>query len=357
MRNTKNMAGLTRSASASRRSRALTAILAAGGALCLAGCGASAPRMPAYLVDPAGETEPVDDRGDAADDAVVLRSADGSRGLIVGADKTFGLRVYSLRGEELAELPVGRLNNVDAISESPGRYLIAASNRTTQAVDLFLADLSPATADVSLEASFALSLADPYGLCMGYLDGAPVVFVGDKDGIVEWWRIEAGYNGQRVSRLVFDSQTEGCVVDGGTLYVGEENEGIWAVDLASGTRRKIDSVGTSTLVADVEGLDIYTDGDRRYLIASSQGDDAYMVYALPEASPVTRFRIQDTANVDGVSETDGVAVLEQSLPGYPRGILVVQDGHNELPRENQNFKIVDWREVEALFELPMPTTE
>lgn len=34
------------------------------------------------------------------------------------------------------------------------------------------------------------------------------------------------------------------------------------------------------------------------------------------------------------------------LPGFPFGILVVQDDANQLRMVDQNFKIIDWREVE-----------
>ena len=60
----------------------------------------------------------------------------------------------------------------------------------------------------------------------------------------------------------------------------------------------------------------------------------------------------DKTLVDGVSETEGLAVAPGPLPGFPHGILVVQDGHNVAPAENQNFKIVDWRVVEALLAAP-----
>jgi 3-phytase len=65
-----------------------------------------------------------------------------------------------------------------------------------------------------------------------------------------------------------------------------------------------------------------------------------------------RISANHAAGIDGVSETDGLAVTQRPLPGYPRGILVVQDGRNRAPAEPQNFKIVDWRAIEAL--LPAP---
>ena len=30
---------------------------------------------------------------------------------------------------------------------------------------------------------------------------------------------------------------------------------------------------------------------------------------------------------------------------YPDGLLVVQDGFNTLPADNQNFKLVSWEQV------------
>ena len=64
------------------------------------------------------------------------------------------------------------------------------------------------------------------------------------------------------------------------------------------------------------------------------------------------FRIADTedGSIDGVQETDGLAVTSVRLNAlFPQGMLVVQDGYNDLPTENQNFKLVSWQAiVEAL---------
>jgi 3-phytase len=51
--------------------------------------------------------------------------------------------------------------------------------------------------------------------------------------------------------------------------------------------------------------------------------------------------------VDAVSHTDGLDVSSASLPDFPKGILVVQDDANPTSEVDQNFKIVDWRSVEA----------
>lgn len=295
------------------------------------------------------ETDPVGRSGDAADDPAILAAPSGPV-WILGTDKQFGLLVYDLDGRERHALGTGRLNNVDAVPAADGTFLAAASNRTTPAIDLFVVD--PAGDEARLAGRVPLSLDDPYGLCMATVDDRTFVFVGNKDGLVEQWKIDADLQGSLADSFRFDSQTEGCVVDtaSGTLYVGEEGTGIWAVDLDDGDMHLIDRTGAGYLTADVEGMDVYAGEEQRYLVVSSQGDDSYVVYSLPEERPLLKFRIADNPelDIDGTSDTDGLAVRAAPLPGYPRGVLVVQDGWNQAVVRNQNFKLVDWRQIEAL---------
>jgi 3-phytase len=312
----------------------------------------AAPALPRYAetptVMPSAETDPVEASDDAADDPAVL--AGNGPAWILGADKRAGLRVYDPAGRQHVFLPTGRLNNVDALPVGEKRFLAAASNRTTIAVDLFTITTQPL--EVEHSASFPLKFNDPYGLCMGVVDGAFHVFVGDTEGHVEAWKLGDELTAERVFALQFDTQTEGCVFDSqsGTLYVGEETAGVWAVDLESRKRELVHAVDGETLVADVEGLDIYHGGGESYLVVSSQGDDSFVLYRLPGHEKLLKFRIAADLekSIDGASETDGLSVTPQPLPGYPHGILVVQDGYNVAPGENQNFKIIDWRQVEAL---------
>ena len=296
------------------------------------------------------ETEPVRRRGDAADDPAILVSASGNTVWIAGTDKQFGLRIYDLGGTELHALATGRLNNVDATPLGDDRFLLAASNRTTISIDLYVADLTKNT--IELAESLPLSFEEPYGLCMAPDQDGFRVFVGDKTGQVDIWRVDRSMAGERLKTLTFDSQTEGCVFDitSDTLFVGEEVRGIWAVNMTTGERRLLDEIGAGRLTADVEGLDIYADADRRLLLASSQGDNTFVVYDLVAGQPLLKFRIDPSleTSLDGVSETDGVAITTASVPGYEQGILVVQDGRNTRPRARQNFKIVDWREIDLL---------
>ncbi|WP_299535871.1 phytase [uncultured Streptomyces sp.] len=173
-------------------------------------------------------------------------------------------------------------------------------------------------------------------------------------------------------------QVEGMVVDPrtGTLYAGQEDVGIWRLraDL-TGTPRLIDKVreygvagaydeeteecapgadpgfGGDRITADVEGLTLVEEaGGDGYLLASSQGDDAFAAYdRRAKGGNAYRggFRVAPVAGgpVDGSEECDGAAALNASLGSrYPRGLLVVQDGHDspgDGDRPSTNFKFVD----------------
>jgi 3-phytase len=91
-------------------------------------------------------------------------------------------------------------------------------------------------------------------------------------------------------------------------------------------------------------------GPRKLLIASSQGNNSFAVYDLSTSEHLLSFHVAGDAVVDDVSDTDGVEVTAVSLPGYPQGILVVQDGSNTKPSANQNFKIVSWGDVLEIIE-------
>jgi len=327
----------------------LRAVITLGGLA--AACQFSGPALHVPGVEPVIETKPVHRIGDAADDAAILVGNSGPV-WIVGADKQYGLRVYNLQGEELHVLAEGRLNNVDALPMADGHFLVAASNRTTPALDLYVAN--PAANEIALASRLPLDFEVPYGLCMARLAGEVRVYVGDKTGTVQEWTVAADTTGRQTADFSFDSQTEGCVVDTatGTLYVGEEDVGIWAVRLDDGSKRLVDRVGDGRLTADVEGMDIYRDSREAYLVVSSQGDNSFVVYLLPDVRPLLKFQINDNERlgIDGASDTDGLAVTSKPLPGFPDGVLVVQDGYNIALIRNQNFKVVDWRSIARLID-------
>jgi len=334
----------------------------------LAACDAEVPvREDARIVHPLLETSPVPSDDDAADDpAIWVNPADSGASIVLGTDKRSGLAVYDLGGDEVQFLQRGRLNNVDlraGIAIGGERSTLAvASNRSSQAIDIFTIS---AQGQVEFALEVPLTLADPYGICMGVDEaGQAHVFVNSTDAEYQHWHLNPGDRLEPELRgsWKLDSGPEGCAVDDATwtLYLGEEEHGVWFMpaDAARvGEMRLLDAIASGRLVADVEGVDVYRGPAGEFLlVVSSQGDNSFAVYDLASDNRyLGSFRIaaSEQGGIDGAEETDGIAVTSVALgDAFPRGLLVVQDGINEAPRANQNFKFVSWADVEQALELP-----
>jgi 3-phytase len=302
------------------------------------------------------ETAPVPNGGDAADDpAIWVHPRDPALSTIVATDKQGGLAVYDLAGRQLQYLAGGRPDNVDlraGFALGGGRVtLVAASDRSDDSVDLLRIDV--ATRRLVPVSSFRSGL-DVYGICLYRSRRAGTsVFVNSKSGDVEQWRVGASgatVAARRVRAFDVGGTVEGCVADDalGRLYIAEEDRGIWryGAEPGAGSRRAlVDHTGAGGhLEADVEGLAIAA-GPRGtgHLVASSQGDDRFAVYRRGGRNAYVRsFRVQASAGIDAVSDTDGLDVTPRALgPRFPRGLFVAQDGDNG--DDNQNFKLVRWR--------------
>ena len=173
-----------------------------------------------------------------------------------------------------------------------------------------------------------------------------------KDGTVNESRIVLGGavpEAQPLRRFKIPSQTEGCVADPrtGTLYVGEEDAGVWRFPAGALTGERVLDVDNRYLVADVEGLALVAEGaDGGFLAVSSQGDHAFALFRLPGLEPAGRFRVAPGKEIGGSEETDGIDLVAGDFgPGYRDGLFVAQDGFNQ-PRA-QNFKLVSWGTIKA----------
>lgn len=345
-------------------------------ALLLAGCGQQAVvEAPANdstpLVPAVAETRVADNPAVDADDPLLWADPqDPTRALWIGTDKTLGLYVHGLDGAMRQFLADGPMNNVDLRSgftvDGQPHVLVSATERERFGVMHWLLD--PATLSLSGYGFVPLAkeFGEPYGYCMGQWQGEYLAIPNNKRGEVAAFAITAGVNGpehQQRAAWKLGSQTEGCVFDDrtGDLYVGEEDVAIWRMSMAdpSAAPVRVADVDGRQLVADVEGLTIMRDGDASYLIASSQGDSAYAVYAM-EADAlrfINRFRIGG-GTIDPVTATDGINAWSGPIGGFPEGAIVVHDdcetdgADTPAPAlceddQQQNFKLVDWRDVKA----------
>ncbi|MEL6687405.1 MAG: phytase [Pseudomonadota bacterium] len=154
-------------------------------------------------------------------------------------------------------------------------------------------------------------------------------------------------------------QTEGCAFDDRTehLYLAKEEGDLLrysAKPEGDDTSRVIAKAGDFGMLADLEGVTVYEEGsDGGYVIVSSQGNNSYVAFTLPDLDYAGRFRIVD-GSVDGVTSTDGIAVTSIPTEKFPEGFFIAQDDMDETspsePRKKQNFKVVDWRDIIKTFE-------
>jgi len=313
------------------------------------------------------ETVPVAKAGDAADDPAIWSNAENpAASLILGTDKQGGLHVYDLQGKSLQFVADGKMNNVDLRDGfklgGQSVILVTASDRTNQAVAIYKLDTQAQRLINVADGKQPTGLSDPYGQCM-YRDVRTAkyyVIVGDPDGTTKQWELIATRQGKVRIKLArtfkFASQAEGCAADDqtGTLYVAEEDRGLWK--LAADPRRgsamtSLDTVEKNAKIKDdLEGVGIYDLGNGRgYIVVSSQGNDSYAVYRREgDNAYLGSFAVvaDPVTGIDGISETDGLEVTSRNLgPGLEHGAMVAQDGRNVLPVEHQNFKIVPWKAI------------
>jgi 3-phytase len=323
-------------------------------AVSLSACAVPAPLgRPPYWVAAGAVTAPVGTAAaDAADDPAIWRNAaDPAGSLIVATDKKAGLYVYGLDGKTRSFVEGGLLNNVDLVDMGAAGVIVVASDRNDLAhAMLQVYRLDTQAARLVLLGKVPGGTGEGYGLCL-HRDGERLLaYSALKDGTVQEVAIGLGIppTGTMLRQFKIPTQIEGCVVDpaDGTLYVGEEDAGIWRFAAGASSGELVARVDNQHLVADVEGLALLRIGEQAWLVASSQGDNAYAVFALPAMTPVGRFNVVAGPIAGGTEETDGIELVGGSFgPDYPEGLFVAQDGHNEP--QAQNFKLVSWAAIKA----------
>lgn len=305
------------------------------------------------------ETEPVPSSDDAADDpAIWVHPDDPAQSVVIGTDKQAGLQVSDLSGNQIQFLEAGTVNNVDIRYDFPlgdeEAALVVAGDDEGQALRIFKMEVATRKL-VEVTAGNISPTFQPYGLCMYRSESAGLhVFVTSQEGEVEQWELLDDGRGRVDARKVRgpwnagNTAIEGCVADDehGFLYVAEEEGGIWkygaGADDETAERTLVDTTDGGNVEADIEGLTIaYGSQGKGFLFASSQGDNSFAVYARDgDNAFLKRFTVEDSEDVDGCSNTDGIDVINRSLgAAFPRGLFVCQDGEN-TPGANQNFKFV-----------------
>lgn len=363
------------------------------------------------IVDMDADEAPADARlGDADDPAIWLHPADPAQSFVVGVLKEGGLEVYDLDGQVIQSIAPSdddniRYNNIDLAYNFPlGEKMVdivVASDRYEDKLAIY--QVNPDTRqleDISDPAN-ALLFTPPgqesdeettaYGLALYHSPktGKFYAFVSRRD-TSEAAQFELTDNGSgqiSVTQVRYftlpvpeaegdeevSPQIEGTVADQelGVVYMGQEDVGIWKFgaepeDSPDGTLIHAIADPASHLSPDVEGLTIYyADSGTGYLMASSQGDNTFVVYTREgDNSYLGSFQVGANGDIDGSEECDGAMILNVPLGDqYPNGLLVVQDGGNdptvmveddgEMENAATNFKYVPWERVANGFATPL----
>ncbi len=327
-----------------------------------------------YEVHAKIQTTSVDSGDDAADDPAFWYNADlPSDSRIIGTDKQKGIGIYKLSGELDNFALVGKTNNCDVqynfFTGSDTFDIIGASNRSNNTISVYSFNRSTKSLEIKPLVSIPVITQEVYGFCFYKPVSSGLLYaisVG-KDGLIEKYLVRinedsVGYD--LVWKYKLETQCEGLVADNEQeiLYVGEENAGIWKffMNPAEDYRvQKIADLNTNqSLRADIEGLTLYyTANNGGYLIASSQGNNSYAVFERNENNKyLGSFRIVDSDEIDGTSETDGIDVINLDLGDlFPMGVFIAQDGNNREngKKANQNFKLVPWDSISKVFDQPL----
>ncbi len=307
------------------------------------------------------ETPIMQSEGDSADDPAIYIGADGN-GFIAGTDKKAGLYIYNLDGTQRDFMPIGMINNVDLRDgftyQGKDYVLLVASDDETNAIVTLLYNPDTDLFVTPDNARLSTGTVSPYGICLGLMqDGSFHAGVTTKDGRFIQYDVSANQSMriEKLREISVGGQTEGCEFDErrSVVYLNVESGPLMHFSSSPDDIKlpvEIARVGQFGLKSDLEGVTSYRIGQNSgYIIVSSQGNNSFGVFSLPSYSFVGLFSVVNGV-VDGVSSTDGIAVTSKPTNRFPKGFLVVQDDMDNTSfsqrRKKQNFKVIDWRDIE-----------
>ena len=282
-----------------------------------------------------------------------------------------------------------RLNNVDVLYGFPlqdGEVDLAVfSDRVADTLYIYRLDADSTTNVLTLVSAdlnapiFPGSIGGDdtaYGLCLyrSPLSGRHYAFV-SREGLSTVAQLElfdagggqVGWRRVRTIALPDARQVEGMVADQelGWLYLAQEKVGLWKspaepsrANDGSTLIQSVKPVG-DILAADVEGVCLYyASNGTGYLIASSQGENSFSVFAREGTNSwLGNFVVgaNRPLGIDQVTTSDGGDVCAFALPGFPQGVLIVHDGENDglVTTRNTNFKLVPWEKIAGALSPPL----
>ena len=291
-------------------------------------------------------------QSDSANDAAIwINAEDPSTSLILGADATGGLELYSLDGERvgaMTERPIGLVDLRDKVrlSGNDVALIVAYDTAAAQLVAYTLDPVNNSLTEVT--ANPLPTESEIEGLCMyrSPLSGKLYVFAAG-NGVIQQWALaddNGKVSGSRIRDIPVGLGAGPCVVHDSesALYFSQETVGVFRLDAepeSEGDKQIIDvAQPIGRFAGDVKGIAIYAQLDGGYLLVSDADVSRLQVYDLGTAAHV------GTLSIDEVDETEGISATSASLStGLESGLIVVTDDINDP--EHTNFKVVAWQDV------------
>ncbi len=187
---------------------------------------------------------------------------------------------------------------------------------------------------------------------VGHCPGNDETFVYDNAGLLRRLSIDqTGLTVHETGRFRLSASVTHCLADEALqrLYVTNNTSVLWVFDLTTAGLEPPRGVTSDRIVEAVAGLALYGSS---YVITQSTGDFSFLVLSADNMEVIGQFRVEaDVANgLDGVTRSLGFAAVAETLPEFPKGLLLIQDELNRLPDGAANLKLIDWRSIEQLLE-------
>jgi 3-phytase len=352
---------------------------------------ARAEQQPAGDAKATVETAPVSSSGNttATDVAIWVNPLDASKSVIIGTDTKAGLEGYNLAGSRLWKVPENPApRSIDLRKGfALGSQQLEVVGTLGNGVMRFYS-IDPATRKLdeqSVQGGLKVSTngvqdQEANALCMykSPVSGAMYAFVASNQGNIKQYELfdNAGKidarsvrpgNGGIWDAGLLGTPVENCVVDDttSTLYIAERDTAIWrygaeptASTSAAGSVDMMAPLGR--IASSVKGLAVvHTSDATGYLIASSPGNDSFLVYRKEAGNAFVRqFKVIDDTDIDGCNKTKGIEAVAANLgAAFPNGVFVCQDDNNTPGNaSNQNYKLVPLMAVADATPIAVPVT-
>ena len=308
---------------------------------------------------------------DAADDpAIWFNNKNPDQSLVFGTDKKQGIYTYSIKGKTLNFSELGSINNIDLRYHNDQLHIVV-SNRTTNMLEYWIFEKDIYSTFTNYDNPFTKAkihkIFDPemsvYGICMGVVNNQLMALLTEEEGPkIQLWNLDDGFIHQETNINEFErpgpykvnevDEAEGCVFDDSNLTVFVSREGrrgeLRAYSLPDLDFKVIIDTRLGEILGDPEGLAIYEDNKNGFLILSSQGGSKFNIYDRNEPYSFIKSFYIISNDIDGVQDTDGIAISSKNFGIFEYGMMIAQDGYNsdQLGEyESQNFKIISFKKI------------